>query len=69
MKNGKSVLAPSFFCGMLRFRTREAAYFLEAFPRSLKSDQRFQIESVAKNPIIPQAVEIVWEFCGQMTVT
>jgi hypothetical protein len=27
MKNSKTALAPEFFCGMLRFRTREAAIF------------------------------------------
>jgi hypothetical protein len=27
MKNNKTALALDFFCGMLRFRTREAAIF------------------------------------------
>ncbi len=55
MKISKSLLAPDFFCGMLRFRTREAALFggASAF---VEDSQRIGTARIYK---FPQDVEIL----------
>ena len=61
MKNSKTAIALDFFCGMLRFRTREAGFLVSRLRVRRTAINGSKSNRQRESYIIPQAVEIMWE--------